>query len=78
MPEDSAMHGCRVNDQRHADLDIRCALGLGDVVGDVRVVANLNGHLDHIETHLCDVLGRGAVVSGAHIALEGILQQHHP
>ena len=58
-----------------AHLYIRCALGLCDIVLDMPIVVDLDAYLDDIEAHLGNVLCCRAIVTGADIALESILQR---
>lgn len=55
------------------DLYFSSLLCLGDVVVHMNIVSQLDADLDDIQAHLYDMLASGAVVPGAHIALEGIL-----
>lgn len=51
-----------------------CGLGLADIVGHMHVVAHLNRDPNDRQAHGQDVLGGGAVVAGAHVALERVLR----
>ena len=63
-------HGCKAS-----DLHFWCLLGFGDIVANVDIVPKLNADPDDIQAHLDDMLACGAVVSGAHVALECVLQE---
>ena len=56
-----------------ADLYFSSLLCFRDVIVHVDIVSQLNADLDDIQAHLYDMSAGGAVVPGAHIALEGIL-----
>ena len=57
------------------DLHVGGGLCLLHIVVDVHIVVHLHAGTDDVEAHLDEVLACGAVIAGAHVALECTLQE---